>query len=133
MPERPRGRDPNRHNNPEKKPQLPAFARAVYYPDERTSEQPYDQTKALIHDHNCNLSAFRVLRNIEQDFLWHIALIGDTPPPQLLPLLDQTLATGKVTTLTDEELMLLYARRLELTANDTTGWVEKSHRKRRRI
>jgi hypothetical protein len=101
----------------------------VKYADAPSSEQPYDATRDLIHDNPCDLSVFRFIRMPPQE--WIVAVLGHTPPDELVRRLDTTLASGEATALSDEELALLQERRRAQSRDGTVAWVETSLRRRR--
>src|SRR4051812_41950733 len=79
MPERQRERDPNRHQ-PEQRAasNLPGYHRTARYPDEQSSEDPYDQAQKTIYENPCDLSAYRFFR-IDRDQGSHIGGICISP------------------------------------------------------
>lgn len=132
MPERQRGREPNKQR-PKDALFLPAYHHAARYPDEQTSEQPYDQAKAAIRDVPTSVSAYRMLS--PHDTLWYVAVLGDTPPEETRRRISEALSTGEQTTLPTDVLIVLNLRRIGQSMTpqaQQTGWVERSMRPWRR-
>src|SRR6266545_2601851 len=103
MPERPRGRDPNRQPRKEQPPK--PFHKAARYPNEQSSEAPYDQSQQAIYETPCDLSAYRL--RLGRDLVWHVAVLGTTPPPELVRRIDDILSSGDPVTLPDDVLRYL--------------------------
>ena len=111
MPERQRGRDPNRHRGEVQEKQHPAFYRAARYQSEESSEHPYDQAQQLIHDEPCDLSTYRL--RIGPEYQWHVAVLGDVPSEELVRRIEGVLKTGERVSLPDDVLTALTLRRLQ--------------------
>ena len=126
MPERRRGRDPNRRQSEE--PSKAPFHRAARYPDEPSSELPYAQAQQAIHDTPCDLSAYRL--QLLPDYIWHVAVLGSPPLEGLVRRIEEILATGEQETLSDEALTALTVRRLQQIQRGQ--WVEGHYGQRRR-
>lgn len=128
MPERQRGRDPNRYQGEDQEKQTVAFYRAARYLSEASSEHPYDQAQQLIHDELCDLSTYRL--GIGPEYQWHVAVLGDVPPEGLVRRIEEVLKTGERVSLPDDVLTALTLRRLEQMQHGP--WVERHYGKRRR-
>jgi hypothetical protein len=124
MSEGQRGRDPNK----QRLKNLPAYHQAARYPDEQTSERPYDQMQQAIYETPCDLSAYRLM--LGRDLVWHVAVLGNTPPEQLHRRITEILATGEQVTLPDNDLIALNERRKKQSKRGE--WVEGHYGKRRR-
>ena len=74
-----------------------------------------------------DLSTFRVQINR----VWHVAVLGETPPEDLDQRLSAILSAGEPTTLPDELLGLLMERRRQATK--LAPWVERHHRPGKRL
>src|SRR6266545_3456250 len=98
MPERQRGRDPNRFTRKEQE-HAPSFHQAARYPDEQSSETPYD------------LSIYRL--RLGHNLVWHVAVLGSPPPEDLQRRIEEILSTGEPVTLPDDILTHLVQRRAE--------------------
>jgi hypothetical protein len=98
MPERQRGRDPKRSQKQES-PKAP-FHRAARYPDELSSEPPYNQAQQLIHDESCELSAYRL--RIAPEYRWHVAVLGNPRPTELVRRIEEILVTREQVTLPED-------------------------------
>jgi hypothetical protein len=118
MPERQRGRDPNRHQQP---PELPGYYKAARYPDEPTSNTAYEEARQAIADIECDLSVYRTL--LLPDQLWHLLVIGETPVEELRSRIDQALLRGVAVELPKEVWTAFNLRRLEQRQQGT--WVER--------
>ena len=125
-PRSPEGRDPNRKQSQEQ-PKA-SFHRAAHYPDEPSSELPYNQAQQAIYETPCDLSAYRL--RPRPDYAWHVAVLGSPPPEGLLRRIEEILATGEPVTLSDEVLSALTVRRLQQIQRGP--WVEGHYGKRRR-
>ena len=126
MPEKRRGRDPGKP--PERKEDDNSYHRAARYPGEEVSEQPYDTMQQLIYEKPCNLSVYRLRLGPQLDY--HVAVLGETPPPELQRSIEELLSAGERVTLPQEVLSYLNERRREQQKEG--DWVEKHHFPRRR-
>lgn len=122
MPERQRGRDPNKKKDTEFVTNDPSlYHLAVHYSNEHSSEDAYDKARQLIHDEPCDLSTYRFM--LQPQMLWYVAVLGAPPPPELLRCIEITLLThGERRVLPDEILHSLRLRRLEQAQRGE--WVE---------
>jgi hypothetical protein len=126
MPERQRGRDPNKLVGGD---QLRApYHRAARYMDEQASEAPYDQAQQTIYETPCDLSVYRLC--LGPELTWHVAVLGNLPPEGLNRRIEEILASGEQIALPDEVLAQLTARRREQSSRGS--WVEAHHFPRRR-
>lgn len=92
----------------EEEPQL--YTLAAFYEDELQSEQVFDSVQTTIFDdETANVSGFRMAEPARR--LWHIAVIGDQPPPALDQQLRRLLSTGEAEELPPEILTVLLVRR----------------------
>lgn len=128
MPERQRGRDPNRHWRESQEKQHAPFYRAARYPSEASSEHPYDRAQQLIHDEPCDLSTYRL--RIGPEYQWDVAVLGDVPSEGLVRRIEDVLKTGERVSLPDDVLTALTLRRLQQMQHGP--WVERHYGKRRR-
>jgi len=126
MPERQRGRDPNRQ--PRKEPEKAPYHRAARYSDEQSSEAPYDQAQQAIYATPCDLSVYRL--RLGPELAWHVAALGAPPAEELQRRIEAILSTGEPVTLPDDMLIYLTKRRKEQSPQGE--WVEKHHFPRRR-
>lgn len=126
MPERQRGRDPDRLQ--QKEQARNSYHRAARYPHEDASEAPYDTLRQLIFDEPCNLSAYRL--RVGEALEWHVAVLGEHPLDELQRRIEDVLATGEPVTLPQEILNVLIQRRR--THSGKGKWVEHHHFPRRR-
>jgi hypothetical protein len=133
MPERQRGRDPDKdikkraeRSEQDKQP----YRKAVKYPSNKASELPYDTVRDTILAAECNLSAMRMLMGPQYEA--HVAVWGDTPAEGLLRRIDEVLAQGEAVELPSELWEYLKQRRAEM--NELGERVEKPRvRNRRRL
>ena len=127
MPERQRGRDPNRFTRKEQE-HAPSFHQAARYPDEQSSETPYDQAQQTIYETPCDLSIYRL--RLGHNLVWHVAVLGSPPPEDLQRRIEEILSTGEPVTLPDDILTHLVQRRAEQSGRG--DWAEAHHFPRRR-
>jgi hypothetical protein len=129
MPERQRGRDPNKRRGGEQREKLlPAYHQAARYPDELSSEAAYAEAQRAIYETPCNLSTYRLLST--PDTTWQVAVLGDAPSDALRRRLITILKTGESVTLPDDVLIALYEHRRAQPTKD--GWAERHYLPRRR-
>jgi hypothetical protein len=103
-------------------PPLPRYCRAVRFPDERGALRAYGRAQELLFASRCDLSAYRFLL----DDVPHVAVVGDSPPPDLERQLMAVLAAGELTALPSEIVDRLVARRAQ--ASHLGSWVEGHYR-----
>ena len=106
---------------------LPAYYQAARYEDEQLSGEAYFQAQDAVFAVDFSVSAYR----FELNQLWHVAVLGDTPPEEFAHLIDSILATGEPITLPPEILTFLNQRRIQ--ANQLGDWVERHYRPGRRF
>jgi hypothetical protein len=131
MPERQRGRDPNKggKKRDERREQEPtAYHKAVKYPSADASEQPYDTVRDTVLQTECNLSVIRLLLGVQQEA--HVAVWGDTPADSLRRRIDEILVRGEAVELPAEIWEYLKHRRMEMS--QLGEWVERPRVRRRR-
>ena len=90
------------------------YYQAALYPHKQAAGKAYTPIQQIIHDVDCDLSAYRLLRPREKQ--WLVVVIGQQPPPHLHERLQTiliTLTRGKPTTLDEETLAYLLSRRLQ--------------------
>jgi hypothetical protein len=130
MPERQRGRDPNKKRGGEQQEKcLPEYQQAARYVDESSSEAAYDEAQRAIYETPCNLSTYRLLST--PDVTWHVAVLGDVPSDELHRRLTTVLATGESVVLPNDVLIALYEHRRKQPAID--GWAERHYLLSRRL
>ena len=100
----------------------PAYAQAVRYNDEQEAGEAYFQAETAIFGTNYELSAYR----LKLEEMWHVAVLGDTPPEDFDQLIQAILSTGEPTELPPEILAFLNQRRLQ--ARQLGSWVEGHYR-----
>jgi hypothetical protein len=87
----------------------------------------YQQTEAAIFNSKYELSVYR----FQLDGLWHVAVIGDTPPQEFAEKVQAMLNTGEQVTLPLDILRQLNERRRKATRQGS--WVERHYRPGRRL
>lgn len=117
MPERQRGRDPNRRAS------LPEYRQAVRFPDEPTSNTAYEQTRRIIFDEECDLSLYRTA--LLPDVIWHVLLLGKTPEEGIQARISSAMAAGEAVELPEEVWRIFHLRRLEQSGKGP--WTEHRH------
>jgi len=120
-PERPRGSEAEHEPQP--------YSRAARFPGEQPAGRAYCQAQDAIYRarEEVDLSAYR----FHLDRVWHVAVLGESPPAELDERLQQILAAGEPTDLPADILQQLLARRAQ--ASQLGGWVEGHHRPGRRL
>jgi len=99
------------------------YYQAARYPNKTAAGKAYDPIQQIIHDVECDLSAYRLLRPSEKK--WLVVVIGEAPDHELherLKTILTTLTRGEPTTLEEETLLWLLSRRLEQIQRGQ--WVE---------
>jgi hypothetical protein len=99
------------------------YYQAALYPNKSAAGKAYHPIEQIVHDEECDLSVYRLLRQKEKK--WLVVVIGQQPPPPLherLKTILTTLTRGEPTTLNEDTLMWLLSRRLEQIQHGQ--WVE---------
>lgn len=113
-PERPGG------YHPERRPAL--YYQAARFPNERSSGVAYFQAQeAIFKTPDCDLSVYRLQLNR----IWHVAAIGEPPPPELERRLESIFSDAEPMSLPSDVLRALQARRAE--AIKQGPWVERHY------
>jgi hypothetical protein len=123
MPERQRGRDPNRRPDIG----LPDYRRAARFPDDPTSNTAYEQTRDIIREEPCDLSLYRTA--LLPDVIWHVLVLGSTPAEVVRERIDQALLRGEAVELPEDVWRTFNQRRLEQSGKGP--WVERRTLRRR--
>lgn len=118
---------PNSDNNPDNKEKAPQnYIRSARFGDEETSEKAYLAAQESIAKTKCELSVFRLII----DDAWHVAVIGDSGPPELILYVESILTTGELVELPTPVVAMLKDRRAK--SIKVGPWVEGHYRRRRR-
>ena len=99
------------------------YYQAARYPNKTKAGKAYDPIQQIIHDVECDLSAYRLFVPSERQ--WYVVVIGEQPDAQLherLKTILTTLTRGELTTLDEETVTLLLARRVQQAQRGS--WVE---------
>ena len=99
------------------------YYQAARYPNKTAAGKAYDPIQQLIQDVECDLSAYRLF--VPSERTWYVVVIGEQPDAQLherLKTILTTLTRGKLTTLDEETVTLLLARRVQQAQRGS--WVE---------
>jgi hypothetical protein len=101
----------------------PPYLRAARFADEPPSRRAYNSAQqALYATPQSDVSVYRLQLNR----VWHLAALGELPPPELADQLDAIFATGEPATLPAEVLTFLVERRAQATR--IGRWVERHER-----
>ena len=112
-----------RHGEPPKESEAyPEYCQAAWYADEPGSSEAYFQAQEALFVTNFELSAYR----FQLDQVWHVAVLGDSPPAELDQTVQGILARGEPATLPAHILMALNQRRIQ--ARKLGPWVERHYR-----
>lgn len=103
-------------------PQGDGYHVASRFVGEKPAGRAYQRTQELIYESQTDLSAFR----LQLTQVWHVAVIGEMPPAELDRRLRSILATGEPTSLPDDVVQVLFARRNQIAAH--TPWMEAHYR-----
>jgi hypothetical protein len=96
---------------------------AARYPNKTAAGKAYSPLERIIHEEECDLSAYRFFVPTEKK--WYVVVIGDRPNVQLherLTTILTTLTRGEPATLDEGILLGLLARRAQQTQKGP--WVE---------
>jgi hypothetical protein len=121
MPSTDQPHQPDRESKREEQEPTPYYE-AARYADKQSSVNAYERAQELIHKTPCDLSAFRLQLN----HVWHVAVLGTTPPSELEQPIRDILSTGEPATLPSALLTHLTERRGR--ANQFAPWVERHYR-----
>ncbi len=97
-----------------------AYYQAARYPSKTAAGKAYKPLQQLIHDENCDLSAYRYFS--VEEHAWFVVVIGEKPPHYIQAQLTKLLKKGEVVTLDDVTITVLLARRLQQIQQG--DWVE---------
>jgi hypothetical protein len=107
----------------ERRGEPPPYHQAARFAGEQPAGEAYNALQdAIFRDPHNDLSAFRLILNQ----VWHVAVLGLTPPDQLRQQIDQVLATGEPAELPSEVLQALAERRRQSIRH--ASWVERHFR-----
>ena len=99
------------------------YYQAARYPNKTAAGKAYDPIQQIIHDVACDLSAYRLF--VPSERTWYVVVIGEQPDAQVherLKTILTTLTRGEPTSLDEETLTLLLARRVQQAQRGS--WVE---------
>lgn len=126
MPEKPRGRSPGRNPEYVVVP-LPDYRHAVKFPDEKSSNTGYEQTREVVYRSPYDLSLYRTA--MLPDLVWFVLVLGEIPDEQVQGEIYKNLEGGEAVELPEDVWRTFNQRRLE---NSGRGpWVERRLRGRR--
>ncbi len=83
------------------------YYRAARFNGEQSAGTAYFQLRDFIFAPECDLSAYRFLRND----VWHVAVVGESPPGQLRQEIEAALAAGESVKLDRQTRQWLLQRR----------------------
>jgi hypothetical protein len=99
------------------------YYRAARFRGEKPAGRAYNQAQAAIFTaEDCDLSTYRFHLNK----VWHVAVLGQAPPPELEQRLEHTLSGGEPTTLPEDMVRVLAGRRAQAT--QLGPWIERHQR-----
>ena len=106
-------RPPETPRSKEQEPQ--PYYLASRFPTKRAAEQPYVSAEATIHEMDCDLSAYRFMRQWHESNTnpWYVLVIGVKPEPAVEERIKTVLSQGELASVPQEAVERLYARRLE--------------------
>lgn len=105
-------RPPERPGSPERRQ---PYYLASRFPTKQAAEQPYFSIQQTIHDVECDLSAYRFMRQGQEQNTapWYVLVIGEKPTPTVEARITAALSQGEMATVPPEALHELYSRRME--------------------
>jgi hypothetical protein len=112
---------------PKKEAEPDPYYLAARFSREQTAGRAYSQAQQTIFSQDCDLSVYR----FQLSEVWHMAVLGEKPPPDLERRLRRILALGEPLTLTKEVLQILFERRSQSTKEGP--WVERHYRPGQRL
>src|SRR5205807_9377584 len=94
------------------------------FPTKQAAEQPYLTVQHTLHDMECDLSAYRFMRQWQEPNpnTWYVLVIGEKPQPAVEERITQALRPGEMTSVPKEALESLMDRRREQQQHGS--WVE---------
>ncbi len=114
MPERPRP--------PEQEPH--SYYLASRFPTKQAAEAPYLSVQETLHEMECDLSAYRFLRQWQEPNTnpWYVLVIAEQPPPAVEERLTTALSQGEQASVPQEAVAFFLARRIQQSQHGS--WVE---------
>jgi hypothetical protein len=128
MPERQRGRDPDKQPRKEQRLLLPEYYQAARFPDEPTSNTAYEETRQALYETPCDLSTYRTI--LLPHTSWHVIVLGGMPDEVLRERIDRALLHGEVVELPEDVWAMFNLRRLEQSTKGKP-WIERRTPRRR--
>jgi hypothetical protein len=111
---------------PEQEPSA-LYIKAARFSDDALAGQIFFLAQETIFASPCDLSCYR----LQLDQVSHVAVLGSQPPPEVDEHLTTLLATGELTSLPEDALAFLQARRAQ--ARQIGSWVEGHYRPGKRF
>jgi hypothetical protein len=99
------------------------YYQAARYPNKTAAGKAYTPIEQIIHEEDCDLSAYRYL--VPSEHKWYVVVIGEQPAPKLherLKTILTTLTRGESVSLDDATVIALLARRVQQIPKGP--WVE---------
>jgi hypothetical protein len=94
----------------ERRGELPAYYRSARFAGEQPAGQAYEQAQEAIYSGSPNdLSVYRLI--LHQ--VWHVSVLGQTPPENLRHRLETILSAGEAAELPSDILQALQDRRVQ--------------------
>ncbi len=117
--------NPEQARKPDREPR--PYALASRFPTKQEAEQPYVAAQETIRTMDCDLSAYRFLRQWQEpgEKPWYVAVIGEAPPDAAHTKITEIFQQGEMTPLPDQVVAELYARRVGQTQHGS--WVERHY------
>jgi hypothetical protein len=115
---------PSPEHRPSPEPDHDRYQRAARFAGEQSAGQVYQQLQELLYrSPTADLSVFR----LQLDRVYHVAALGQPPPPTIARRLEALLAAGERVTLPTDVVEALWERRRQ--AARLGPWVERHHRR----
>ena len=99
------------------------YYQAARYPNKTAAGKAYTPLQQVIHDEDCDLSAYRYL--VPSERKWYVVVIGEQPTSQVherIKTILITLTRGEAVTLDEATITVLLARRFQQIPKGS--WVE---------
>jgi hypothetical protein len=97
---------------------------ASRFPSKQAAEQPYFAVQTTLHEMECDLSAYRFMRQWEEpnEKPWYVLVIGEQPAAEVEHHITTVLSQGEFATVPPEAVAWLMDRRKE--QQHYGSWVE---------
>jgi hypothetical protein len=119
-------RQPEQGRQQEQQPR--PYYLASRFKTKQEAEQPYFAVQETIKTMDCDLSAYRFLRQWQEpnDKPWYVFVVGQKPPEAVAAKITEILGQGEMASVPEQAVAQLYQRRLEEIQKG--DWVEHHYK-----